>query len=86
MFEKEDEVVIMDDNFEDMFILAVANKKGEIYYFKLNELLRTFNIEERYALKGKMQRVKEHRKAHMKSFSWNGKKTIFDCNSRKFSE
>ena len=44
MFEKEDEIVMMDTNFEDMFILAVANKKGAIYYYKLNEVLRTFNI------------------------------------------
>lgn len=41
-----------------MFILAVANKKGEIYYYRMNEILRTFNIEDRNAIKGKMQRVK----------------------------
>ncbi len=77
---------MIDNNFQDMFILAVANKKGEIYYYRMNEILRTFNIEDRNAIKGKMQRVKQHRKAHMKSFIWNGKKSIFDCNSRKFSE
>jgi hypothetical protein len=86
MFEREVDHRATVETFDEIFIMAVAHKKGEVNYYRLDQLLRTGECADILPLRGKMQRVKEHRKAHMRSFLWSGAICFFDISTHKFTE
>lgn len=58
MFEKETDPRSPPDALQDIFILALASKKGEIHYYKLDQVLTQTERMEDAPLKGKAQHVK----------------------------